>query len=572
MSRAYSYVRFSFERQKFGESVRRQLESSARWCAENGVTLDESFRLRDLGVSAFRGRNAKTGALAAFVEAAEKGLIPPGSFLLVEALDRLSRDKVSEALKLFLKILSLGIKIVTTDPVKVHSAESVNDITGILEPLIGFSEANKSSDLKSRRVKDSWERRHATVRAGSKPPTKASLLAGKPLPSRHCPWWLSLNERTAFYDPVPERAEVIRTLFRMRADGCGVNTIQKALNAGKVKPRYSNVWTNTTILTYLRNRAVLGEYQPCVTVEGKEVPSGEPVADYYPAVVDTDLFHRAQRVVVSRGRKQADTGLNLFQGLLFNARDKHPVFVVSTKGKNAPLYQYMISSGHFNGVPGSDPTRVPYAPFEQAFLKWVEELDPRDFLPQAASDLGRQLAETSGRLAEIDHKIASVKERIKLSKSGDEEVFLELLSELSAEKKILVAKRERLESQESTRGADTLGEIRSLWALVSRASGDEATKLRQRIRARIRDLVSAIYVEPTITGRANYYRAKFTLAVEVCFHDHVDPISEGANRARNAEGKRTLSAGFRCFTVDETGEVIPGTDEHWFKWLGDNER
>ena len=48
---------------------------------------------KDLGVSAFRSKNSKTGALRAFLKAVEEGDIPRGSFLLVESLDRLTMTK-----------------------------------------------------------------------------------------------------------------------------------------------------------------------------------------------------------------------------------------------------------------------------------------------------------------------------------------------------------------------------------------------------------------------------------------------------------------------------------------------
>lgn len=60
---AYSYIRFSSPDQAAGDSLRRQTEKAQNYCEQNGLTLDERFTLRDLGVSAFHGRNAHRGAL-----------------------------------------------------------------------------------------------------------------------------------------------------------------------------------------------------------------------------------------------------------------------------------------------------------------------------------------------------------------------------------------------------------------------------------------------------------------------------------------------------------------------------
>ncbi|MQY52595.1 hypothetical protein GHK24_12515 [Rhodocyclus tenuis] len=58
---AYSYVRFSIPQQLKGDSLRRQLEASERYVAEHGLVLDKTLNLRDLGISAFRGKNVERG-------------------------------------------------------------------------------------------------------------------------------------------------------------------------------------------------------------------------------------------------------------------------------------------------------------------------------------------------------------------------------------------------------------------------------------------------------------------------------------------------------------------------------
>lgn len=60
---------------------------------------------KDLGLSGFRGDNARTGELAVFLEAIKLGKVQRGSILIVEALERLTRDDIDEALDLFLGII-----------------------------------------------------------------------------------------------------------------------------------------------------------------------------------------------------------------------------------------------------------------------------------------------------------------------------------------------------------------------------------------------------------------------------------------------------------------------------------
>ena len=58
---AYSYLRFSTPEQAMGDSRRRQLSLAEAYARQNGLLLDLGLNFRDLGISAFRGKNAKEG-------------------------------------------------------------------------------------------------------------------------------------------------------------------------------------------------------------------------------------------------------------------------------------------------------------------------------------------------------------------------------------------------------------------------------------------------------------------------------------------------------------------------------
>jgi hypothetical protein len=60
--------------------------------------LDTELTFEDLGKSAYRGANVMDGALGQFIEAVDSGQVKKGSYLLVENLDRLSRDRIWPAL------------------------------------------------------------------------------------------------------------------------------------------------------------------------------------------------------------------------------------------------------------------------------------------------------------------------------------------------------------------------------------------------------------------------------------------------------------------------------------------
>lgn len=144
--KAYSYLRFSTADQIRGDSFRRQTELARTWCDKTGVPLVDNYR--DLGVSAFRGANADKGALKAFLDRVESGVIEPGSYLIVESLDRLSRTDITFALQMFLGLINAGIIVVTLADQRVYDRELINDgnFTDIIISLTILSRANEGSN------------------------------------------------------------------------------------------------------------------------------------------------------------------------------------------------------------------------------------------------------------------------------------------------------------------------------------------------------------------------------------------------------------------------------------------
>ena len=122
-TRAYSYVRFSTPQQAAGASLQRQTEKAAKYALEHGLELDTEMDMTDFGVSAFRGKNVRTGALRGFLEAVEREYVPRGSYLLIENMDRMSRDGIIASQGLFSLLISSGINIVTLTDQEVYTLD-----------------------------------------------------------------------------------------------------------------------------------------------------------------------------------------------------------------------------------------------------------------------------------------------------------------------------------------------------------------------------------------------------------------------------------------------------------------
>jgi DNA invertase Pin-like site-specific DNA recombinase len=370
MPKAYSYIRFSSVKQQKGDSVERQTRLSLEYAARNGLELDTELSMSDLGISAYDRSNLKKGALGQFLRLVEEGRIPRGSYLLVESLDRLSRDKVMDALSVFTDILRAGIIIVTLADNQEYSYEKSNENwSSLIMSIVIMSRANEESAIKSSRIRSSWD-------------AKRKNITNKRLTSR-CPYWLKPTAGENGFEFVPERVEVVKRIFKLSQEGVGNATIVKTLNSERV-PLFSaktDGWQNSYIQKILSNPAVYGELQMNLQRDGAMTPV-ETVTDYYPAIMSKEewLIAAATRAArrtrggVSKGKHLS----NLFSGLL---RCGYCGGAMNMGGNSKKLAgglikesKYIACSNARRGL-GCNYVQWEYTDFERLVLQFCKEVD-----------------------------------------------------------------------------------------------------------------------------------------------------------------------------------------------------
>lgn len=308
--RAYSYIRFSSAKQRDGDSLRRQLESAREYCKTHEIILDER-EFNDFAKSAFRKANIKKGsALSAFIALVDSGEIPPGSFLLIESLDRLSRADLLSALSLLDSIISRGIHIVETMTNQLHTAETLLDLTPMLMVLMRFLRSNDESNTKSKRSAANWNRRQTNARELATPLT------------RECPRWLRVSEDGKKYEILHDKVDSIVKVLEMRKSGLGATAIARKCNELKLPvPGKGEIWHLSLVNRLIKNTALIGEYQPFkVNSKGVRVPHGDPVPYFYPVVVNPTLFKTVLQINQKSKEfptKRDKVYRNFVQGLLF---------------------------------------------------------------------------------------------------------------------------------------------------------------------------------------------------------------------------------------------------------------
>ena len=510
---AYSYIRFSTPDQIKGDSLRRQVAASEAYAEAHGLELDRELTFRDLGVSAFRGQNADEGALGQFVAAVDAGSVALGSYLLIENLDRLSRDRIMPALNQLQSLLEKGVRVVTLDNEKVYDAESLNNLSDLIVSLSTMARAHEESALKAKRVAEAWDRKREAAAKGKK-------LTAK------CPAWLSLSADRRKFKVIEERAAVIRLIFEMKASGIGSEAIVRRLNAEpklwKPAEHHANRrggWRKGYVDKIIHTRAVIGEYQSHKMVNGKNEPAGDPIPDYFPAVVDKELFDRVQAILARNfsmpGRGGGANGAinNLFGHVARCARCGGPMSHIN-KGPRPKggQYQYLQCDQARRGI-GCDKATIRYDRLEPLLLHFCRGLDARDLLTDEAQK-AREEARLRHQLQAIDGELAQIKTQVaNLTTSLARQHSPALQQTVEEKLESVLTRRAKLEQDRQQIMLDTaqLGKtpehiaehIASVEDLIERMDelqGSERGELRRRLRQQLHGLLDRIDIEASASG------------------------------------------------------------------------
>lgn len=556
--KCYSYIRFSTPEQIKGDSLRRQLKMSEDYAREKGLELDQS--MRDLGVSAFKGLQRTKGALGRFLVLVKDGKIPKGSTLIVESLDRLSRQQIQPALRQFLEITGAGIRIVTLTDRMEYDEQS--DVGQLIISLTIMSRANEESAIKAKRLKSAWD-------------GKRDAIAYKKMTAR-APAWLTLSNDKAQFSPIPERTEIINRIYRERLTGLGSELIARGLNLQQAWTPKSG-WRKSYVEKILHSSAVIGEYQPHQMIDSKRVPIGDSISDYYPKVVAEDLYFAVrqqmeQRASLSRGNGGGRTGAinNLF-GHIAKCGYCGGAMALLNKGKLN--YRYLVCDTARRGMPGCKRHFLRYDEFEELVLTYCKGLNPADLLPgheeqeTALKVLQGQLLTVQGKGSQAAAKVDNLSDTIATTNSAIVRQTLEKKldealkeqTEHEAEAKQLSKEIKRQSTTNEVTGTQ-LASMRELLTFLQERKGEELIEVRRRLREELRGLIERIDVYPV--GRILMTPERTEHAVKEIIDSFPD-VDENWFRTRfeSMIDNKNLRRFAIYFKGGSIREIVPATDE-----------
>jgi DNA invertase Pin-like site-specific DNA recombinase len=489
---AYSYIRFSSPSQAEGDSLRRQTEAALDWCKRHKVRLDTSTTLHDLGKSAYTGKhrtNADRHALAAFLKLVEQGRVPRGSFLIVESLDRLSREHIRPALTLLLGLIEDGVKIVQLLPVEVVYDETVEPMQ-LMMALMELSRGNSESRVKSERVGKAWAEKKERARKGQAQEPSKHMQEGDMFLTRQLPAWVEVRGGKPVL--IPKKAAAVKRVLELAASGYGIQAIIQRLDEEKVEPiGKSGRWTHAYVGLLLRDRRVTGELQPR---KRNGTPDGDVVPGYFPAAVTEEEWLAARAGVDQRYLKRGGSRghFNFFSSLLWDARSQTSYVATTAPARNNGDRRILINT---DSKEGRAPLRsFPLPIFEKAVLSCLHEIDPHKILNGDTGPDETQIL--AGELARVDSAIAAIV--ADLDAHGESATQHARLRAKEAEKKDLAEKLAAARQKAAHPLSESWGECQSLIDTLDNAPDPNDARLR--LRAALRHIVDSIWLLVVVRG------------------------------------------------------------------------
>lgn len=513
--KAYSYIRISSKRQMDGDGLARQLETARKYAAEHDLDLDTE--LQDVG-SGYHGKHVKFGELGGFLRLVEQGKVPAGSWLLVESLDRLSREDVLIAQSQFIELLLAGVTIATLMDGQVYHKD--RDDMQLIMSLAYMMRANDESATKSKRAKAKILKR------------KEEALEGKKRYNVSLVHWIDQNRQPngEYEFTLNDHAPTVQRIYELADSGIGTHRIARILNQANTpvfrpKTNVKNQWRDATVAAILRDEICIGTYKVFQEVDGERVPLGEPIKNYYPAAISEELYWRVQRKRPEHPSK-GNVGkrfANLFPRMTACAHCGSALKMVTSSNQKTPRNYFTCSNRILTG--GRDCNTTPktfrYDELEAAVLFYVtdfhkvasEAVENRTF---DLKEIGKSIDKAKTKLKDIERRIANSRGNLETEDDAEERGYLrKRLGELRGKREQQIAHIAELQKLISE-AAEQRQQLASVTERVNMerlswttGTDEEVLQSRSRVSKALSEFITTVMVDFK-QQRAAVYVAGYT--------------------------------------------------------------
>jgi DNA invertase Pin-like site-specific DNA recombinase len=333
---ATAYLRWSDQHQSRGSSLTRQTNECNAFAVEIGWHFDEV--LIEDGLSAFKGANLEKGKLGQLEKRIRAGEFA-GRGLMVERLDRLSRQNGFDAMRWFGDMVECGATVAIASHKMVVDSKSIRNQEHQLRALLDeMGKANSYSDTLSKRIRPAWAAMRngkevrvehdgtiaaLTVVGAAQDVVRVEVSRGPKLDTywvnlayplfevggavsegqvlgivrqkvhtqSTCPAWLELIENRTTFSVRNDIAAILQRIFNLYVStDLGARGIARLLNGeGVATLRFGRCWHGSTVKALLANRGLIGEYAH----REDRKKNGQVVGDYFPAIISDALFQTA---------------------------------------------------------------------------------------------------------------------------------------------------------------------------------------------------------------------------------------------------------------------------------------
>ncbi|WP_298692052.1 recombinase family protein [uncultured Sphingomonas sp.] len=283
---AIIYARFSTSEQSKGYSLERQKSTAMDFSITRGWVIEKM--ICDEGRSAYHGANRLEGSSLHEFELEARNGLHRGKVLVVENIDRLSRQGPRAAAQLIWGLNESGVDVATYHDGRIYRGEENSDLLDVFTLILNAQNAHQESSNKSKRTSATWEKRFEAISSGNQ---------RAPVP--HTPMWIDrIDDAYALNE---HRTAVLNEIYDLYIDGVGIHRLVGILNE-RDEPtwtstnRNKNGWFYSHIYRLLTKRSVLGEY---VTNAGKTLATS-----FYPQAITAEKWNRAQAALGMRKGNQ----------------------------------------------------------------------------------------------------------------------------------------------------------------------------------------------------------------------------------------------------------------------------